>query len=232
MARRRRRARGTERSAPAAVEVEVLRVFCGEDGSHGNPLGVVFEGGAVPPDDRQALAAHLGYSETVFVDDPRRGRIAIYTPAVEYPFAGHPTVGTAWLLAQRGFEVDVLRPPAGEVPARVETDRAYVRARVEWAPEFELVRLASPDEVDDHPGVEEGDVYVWAWQDEERGIVRARCFAPAVGITEDEATGSSALRLAAELGREIEVRQGRGSVIQARPLDDGWVEIGGRVLVA
>lgn len=235
MARRRRRANGSGQSAPAPVEVEVLRVFCGADGAgarHGNPLGVVLEGGTVPVDDRQALAAHLGYSETVFVDDPARGRIAIFTPAVEYPFAGHPTVGAAWLLAKRGHEVDVLRPPAGEVPVRVEEDRAYVRARVEWAPEFELIQLGSAAEVDAHPGVDEGDIYIWAWLDESAGLVRARCFAPAVGITEDEATGSSALRLAAELGREIEVRQGKGSVIEARPLDDGWVEIGGRVAVA
>ncbi len=235
MARRRRnRANGSGRGSgsPPAVEVEVLRVFCGPDGGHGNPLGVVFEGGAVPADDRQALAAHLGYSETVFVDDPARGRMAIYTPAVEYPFAGHPTVGTAWLLAQRGFEVGVLRPPAGEVPTRVEGDRAYVQARVEWAPEFELVQLDDPAEVDAHPGIDEGDVYVWAWLDEDRGLIRARCFAPAVGIAEDEATGSSVLRLSAELGRTIEVRQGEGSVIEATPLEDGWVEIGGRVALA
>jgi predicted PhzF superfamily epimerase YddE/YHI9 len=50
------------------------------------------------------------------------------------------------------------------------------------------------------------------------------------GIPEDEATGSAALPLSAELGREIEVRQGKGSVIWARPIDDGMVEIGGRVV--
>ena len=48
---------------------------------------------------------------------------------------------------------------------------------------------------------------------------------------EDEATGSAAMRLAAQLGRAIEIRQGRGSVIHARPLADGRVEIGGRVVL-
>jgi hypothetical protein len=39
------------------------------------------------------------------------------------------------------------------------------------------------------------------------------------------------MRLVAQLGREIEIRQGRGSVIQARPAEDGRVEIGGRVVL-
>jgi predicted PhzF superfamily epimerase YddE/YHI9 len=217
-------------AAPPQVEVRVPRVFCGPDGGFGNRLGVVLDGAAVPADDRQALAAHLGYSETVFVDDAASGRIAIYTPVVEYPFAGHPTVGTAWLLSEEGMPVDVLRPPAGGVPVRYEDGLTWVAGRVEWCPDFELIQLTSPEEIDAHPGIEEGDIYVWAWIDESAGLIRARCFAPDAGIEEDEATGSSVLRLSAELDREIEVRQGRGSVIHARPLADGMVEIGGRVV--
>lgn len=59
--------------------------------------------------------------------------------------------------------------------------------------------------------------------------MRARVFPVRLGIEEDEATGSHALRLAAALGRPLVIRQGRGSTILARPLDDGRVEIGGRV---
>jgi len=217
-------------AAAPQVEVRVPRVFCGADGGFGNPLGVVLDGAAVPDDDRQALARHLGYSETVFVDDPAAGRIAIYTPEVELPFAGHPTVGTAWMLRRVGHELDALRPPAGEVPIRHAGDLTWVAGRVEWCPTFDLIELSTSAEIDEHPGIEEGDIYVWAWIDEGAGLIRARCFAPDVGIVEDEATGSSVLRLAAELGREIEVRQGRGSVIHARPLADGMVEIGGRVV--
>ncbi|HET6831973.1 MAG TPA: PhzF family phenazine biosynthesis protein [Solirubrobacterales bacterium] len=215
--------------APPEVEVRVLRVFCGADGGYGNPLGVVLDGAAVAAGDRQALARHLGYSETVFVDDAPSGRMEIYTPEVEYPFAGHPTVGTAWLLRREGFAVGELHPPAGEVPVRFDGDVTYVQGRVEWCPDFDLIELAGPAEIDEHPGIEEGDIYIWAWIDERVGLIRARCFAPDAGIVEDEATGSSVLRLAAELGREIEVRQGEGSVIWARPLADGMVEIGGRV---
>ena len=80
------------------------------------------------------------------------------------------------------------------------------------------------------PVAADGELFIWAWIDEERGLVRARCFVPELGITEDEATGSAALPLCAQLGRPIEVRQGKGSVIWARPLEGGLVEIGGRVV--
>jgi len=62
------------------------------------------------------------------------------------------------------------------------------------------------------------------------GVVRARVFVPEEGIPEDEATGAAALRLCAELGRAIEIRQGKGSLLHARPGTDGTVEVGGRVL--
>lgn len=215
---------------PSAIEVTVLRVFCGPDGSHGNPLGLVLDGPSVPPGDRQALARHLGYSETVFVDEAARGRIAIFTPEVELPFAGHPTVGAAWLLEREGHRLEALRPPAGRVAVRREDELTWVAARPEWCPPWELQQLDSVAEVEAHPLIGEGLHYIWAWIDEDAGTVRARCFVPEVGVEEDEATGSAALPLCAELGRAIEVRQGRGSVICARPRDDGCVEVGGRVV--
>jgi predicted PhzF superfamily epimerase YddE/YHI9 len=214
-------------AGPPEIHVRVPRVFCGPGGEYGNELGVVLDGSTVPSEDRQALARHLAYAETVFVDDPERGRIQINTPEVELPFAGHPSVGTAWLLAQEGYEIDALRPPAGEVAVRRDGEVTWVAARPEWCPAWELRQLGSPEEVDAHPVATRGELYVWAWLDEGAGIVRARCFVPELGVMEDEATGSAALPLAAQLGREIEVRQGKGSVIHARPIGEGLVEIGG-----
>ncbi|MFD9163251.1 hypothetical protein ACFVZ8_14910, partial [Streptomyces sp. NPDC059558] len=53
-------------------DLDVLRVFCAGDGRFGNLLGVVRDGRTCPDDtSRQALAAELGYSETVFVGVPR-----------------------------------------------------------------------------------------------------------------------------------------------------------------
>lgn len=210
--------------------LHVLKVFVGEGGAGGNPLGVFLRGGEVPEGDRQAVAADLGFAETVFVDDPERGALRIFTPGTELPFAGHPLVGTAWLLAQEGLGASVLRPPAGEVPIRFDGDLTYITGRPEWAPGFEHVRLDSPEEVEALTGPPEGHdlVGVWAWEDEEAGRVRVRVFAPRVGVEEDEATGAHAVRLAARLGREIVIRQGQGSLILAEPRPDGTVEIGGR----
>jgi predicted PhzF superfamily epimerase YddE/YHI9 len=212
-------------------QLHVLRVFCGEHGGGGNPLGVFLEGAEVRPDDRQRIAAELGFSETVFVDDVGRGEIRIFTPATELPFAGHPVVGTAWMLAHERGAVAWLRPPAGGVPVRTDGELTFAAARPEWMPEFEFVEVESAAEVEALGGPPEGHdaVGVWAWVDEGAGVIRERVFAVRYGIAEDEATGSAAITLSARLGRELEIRQGAGSRILARPLSDGMVEIGGRV---
>ena len=211
------------------ARLHILKVFVGESGS-GNPLGVFLEGREVPDEDRQRVAAELGFSETVFVGDSGRGELRIFTPETELPFAGHPLVGTAWLLAEEGFEAPVLRPPAGEVPVRFDGDLTFISGRPEWAPPFEHIELGSPAEVEALEGPPDGKdlVGVWAWQDREAGVVRARVFAPRVGVAEDEATGAHAVKLAARLGRRITIRQGKGSLILAEPRADGSVEIGGR----
>ena len=206
--------------------LHLLRVFCSDDGSGGNSLGVFLNGAEVPPERRQAVAADLGLSETVFVDDAERGEARIFTPAVELDFAGHPTVGTAWLLEG----ADVLRVAAGEVAVRRDGELVYVAARPEWGPPHEFTELASPDEVEALDGPPGGHdlLTTWAWIDEPAGVLRARAFLARIGITEDEATGSAATKLCAQLGRPIDRRQGRSSRILARPGDDGLVEIGGR----
>ena len=211
--------------------LHVLRVFCAEDGSGGNHLGVFLDGKAVPAGERQSIARELGFAETVFVEDRDRGELRIFTPAVELPLAGHPLVGTAWLLREQGNEVSALRPPAGEVGVRFEREMAFVSADPEWAPPFDFVELDSPAEVEALAGQPEGygNVGVWSWIDARAGRIRERVFASHEGVPEDEATGAAAMRLVAKLARPIEIRQGRGSVIYARPLDDRRVEVGGRV---
>jgi len=82
----------------------VVRVFTrGDEG--GNHLGVINDVIGISDEGMQAVATELGFSETVFVDwtdataDPL---VRIFTPADELPFAGHPLVGTAWVLSQLG----------------------------------------------------------------------------------------------------------------------------------
>ena len=214
--------------------LHVLRVFSGEEGAHGNPLGVFLDGAEVPAERRQAVASQLGFSETVFVDDRGRGECRIFTPGLELPFAGHPTVGTAWLLAHEGDPVAALHPPAGGVAVRREGELTYVAARADWSPPWELIEYGSPEEIDaleGPPGGREDEIYLWSWADREMGVIRSRCFSLADGVGEDEATGSAAIMLAAALERPLTINQGEGSVLQAVPLGDGWAEVGGRVVL-
>ena len=71
----------------------------------GNPLAVFTNARDIGDADLQKIAAEINYSETTFVlppDDPRNSaRVRIFTPQNEMPFAGHPNVGTGYLLASQ-----------------------------------------------------------------------------------------------------------------------------------
>jgi predicted PhzF superfamily epimerase YddE/YHI9 len=219
------------------TELHVLRVFMGTDGRGGNPLGVFLDGPAIEPARRQAVAAELGFSETVWVDqvdaERRVATIRIFTPGVEMPFAGHPTVGTSWLLRERGRGVGVLRVPAGDVATWQDDDLSWIRARAEWGaglleprqyPNAAAVDALQPGRLGD-PGL-----YAWAWLDEAAGHVRVRFFPTHLGILEDEATGLGAVIIGDLLGRPLSIRQGIGSELYARPdPSTGFVDVGGRV---
>jgi trans-2,3-dihydro-3-hydroxyanthranilate isomerase len=70
----------------------------------GNPLAVFPDAQGITADAMQALAREMNLSETVFVtaSEVATRRVRFFTPAAEIPVAGHPTVGTWWLLAERG----------------------------------------------------------------------------------------------------------------------------------
>jgi predicted PhzF superfamily epimerase YddE/YHI9 len=215
----------------ASPTLHVLRVFLGPDGRGGNPLGVFLDGPAIGRDRRQAVAREIGFSETVFVDEIGEGtaRVAIFTPGAELAFAGHPSVGTSWLLRETGLPISTLQVPAGDAAVRYDGTKTWVRARAAWVHPLQVDQLASPAEVDAVPRQPMGEPsrYIWAWIDEPAGIVRARYFPTDLGIIEDEATGAAAVVMGDRLGRPIEIRQGVGSVILARPAGDGAVDIGG-----
>lgn len=210
----------------------LVNVFTDESGAHGKPLGVFLDGATVAPADRQRVATELGYSETVFVDDVATGALKIFTPASELPLAGHPLVGSAWLIAREHGSCEMLRPPAGEVPTWEEGELRWIRARPEWAPRMELREYGSAAEVEALGGPPDdlGFVDCWAWIDEEAGVLRSRVFVLDEGIPEDEATGAAALRMGEHLQRPLEIRQGRGSLLHVRPAEDGRIDVGGRVV--
>jgi predicted PhzF superfamily epimerase YddE/YHI9 len=208
--------------------LDVLHVFCGPDERDGYELGVVRDGAAVrAAGDRQALAARLGYGETVFVDDPERGIVDIYSPSCPLPFAAHPLIGTAWLL-----DLDELVTPVGEVYARHDGEFTWITARAEWIPPRTLRQYASPEAVEALPTPADAGagLYAWAWEDEAASRVRARAFCRRGDtIVEDEATGGAALVLTHQLDRSLNIIQGRGHQILTAPGRDGEIEIGGRV---
>ena len=92
----------------------------------GNQLAVFTDAREIDGDTMQALALEIGFSETTFVLPPEQGgtvRIRIFTPKSELPFAGHPCLGTAWVLAsslQRG--VIELETMSGIVPVELERE--------------------------------------------------------------------------------------------------------------
>jgi predicted PhzF superfamily epimerase YddE/YHI9 len=217
-------------------EVTVLRVFTDAAGNFGNPLGVV-DASTVEIEWHQRIATQLGYSETVFVDLPSAGsttaRARIYTPVTELPFAGHPTVGAAWWLRAKGTPIRTLQVPAGLVQVSYDDDVAAINARSEWAPEFAIHDLESLDELaaaDPADFSDDVSHYLWTWSDEPAGALRSRVFCENLGVTEDEATGSAAVRMTDYLSRDLTITQGKGSVIRTTWSPEGWVQVAGRVV--
>jgi predicted PhzF superfamily epimerase YddE/YHI9 len=217
------------------AEVHIVRVFTDAQGLFGNHLGVVLDGARYDAEAGSRLCAELGFSEVVLVDDRAAARLRVFTPKEELPLAGHPLVGTAWLLGRLGgTPVKTLRPvKAAEVDTWAEDGRTWIRARLADAPEWGLVQLDEDGAVEMlpvPPGPEYDHHMFWAWIDEPNGVMRARCFASRSGIPEDEATGSAAMRQVEALKRRVVVRQGWGSEVVARPAQQaGWVEVGGLV---
>jgi len=108
-----------------------LDVFAPRQGS-GNPLGAVLDAEDMDTASMQALAAWLNLSETIFFlppDPDADYRIRIFTPGSELPFAGHPSVGAAWLAVTQGLATPrngalVQQCAAGRLPVRIEGDSA------------------------------------------------------------------------------------------------------------
>jgi trans-2,3-dihydro-3-hydroxyanthranilate isomerase len=110
----------------------------------GNQLAVFDDAAGIPESLLQPLAQEIGYSETVFAY-PGTGtadaRIRIFTPTSEVPFAGHPVLGTAVVVAtDRGVDCLVLETGRGPVPVRVDRTpgRAARGAMEQPIPSFEL----------------------------------------------------------------------------------------------
>jgi trans-2,3-dihydro-3-hydroxyanthranilate isomerase len=149
------------------VQVDVFtdRVF------GGNPLAVFPNATGLSGDEMQAIAREMNLSETTFVLPPSlegcAAKVRIFTPARELPFAGHPTIGTAFVLASMGLlpggtSSFALEEGIGPVRVELEGDRRspsflWMHHRdAEFGPEVEDRALAAAvlglDEADLWPG--------------------------------------------------------------------------------
>jgi trans-2,3-dihydro-3-hydroxyanthranilate isomerase len=128
------------------VQVDVFA----DSAFRGNPLAVFPDASELTTEQMQAIASEMNLSETTFVSSHTRDfyEMRIFTPTEELDFAGHPTLGTAWVLRRLGLlEVDevIQRSRAGDTRVRLGDRAWFVRAG-----------STEPDEDDAHP-----DYSVW-----------------------------------------------------------------------
>src|SRR5882672_1116370 len=116
----------------------------------GNQLAVFSDAREISDAEMQALAHELNFSESTFVtasDVPGAvRRVRIFTPAREIPMAGHPTVGTTWLLASHG-QIP-LKPARGSLDATLQLGIGPVTVTIEGAnaqPEFVWMNHREPE---------------------------------------------------------------------------------------
>ena len=108
----------------------------------GNQLAVFSDGAAIADDLQQKLAREVNFSETVFVyppaDPANTARIRIYVPTAEIPFAGHPVLGTAIVLAaERGLRSVALETGNGTIEVSVDGSFGTMRQPLPTVAPFE-----------------------------------------------------------------------------------------------
>ena len=142
-------------------QIRIVDVFT-DRSLAGNQLAVVLDGKDLSPRLMQRIAREMNFSETTFVFPPENAahaaRIRIFTPALELPFAGHPTIGTAWVLIDEGVVPKaqnefVLEENVGPVPVRADGAMVWMTH-----PRLSFGQVVPHKQVAAAIGVEESDV--------------------------------------------------------------------------
>ncbi|MGH2753444.1 MAG: PhzF family phenazine biosynthesis protein [Actinomycetota bacterium] len=154
----------------------LISVF-GDDAGGGNPLATFPDGAAMSVDRMQAIAFELGLSETTFVTrcESTSYDVRIFTPREEVPFAGHPTLGTAWALHHLGrLEGDAYtqRSAAGATEVWREEGLMWLRRTGESSEDVHRRRPEVADEIADALGLEPRDVGLEARELGRPGLLR------------------------------------------------------------
>ena len=217
------------------TNVHILRAFTDDAGNFGSFAGVVMdEGRHLDNSRRQAIARRLGYEETVFVNEVGNSHVSVVNLQNEIMFAGVPIVCAAWLLGKiKGRPTDVISCLSGEVQTWQNDGLTWVRSSLAMMPRWNHVQFENAEAIlaiMAEEGARMQHTMAWAWIDESRGLIRARTFISDSEISEAEGNGSGSMMLAAMLNRSIEIKHGQGSVIFAKPADNNYAEVGGRVV--
>lgn len=124
----------------------------------GNQLAVFPDGSSVPPGCMQKIARELNLAETVFVlspEDPANHfKFRIFTPMAELPFAGHPTIGTACVLAELGFA----KLSGGETRINAEEGAGVVPVLIRKVRDLFAAQFTAPQLPHTKPGVPEQSI--------------------------------------------------------------------------
>ncbi|MEA5570624.1 PhzF family phenazine biosynthesis protein [Calothrix sp. UHCC 0171] len=113
------------------VKYYIVDVFA-EAKYTGNQLAVFINAGGLKPEQMQAIARETNYSETTFIlsEQVESGgyNVKIFTPSQEIPFAGHPTLGTAYILQQeiinQSIEEVILNLKVGQIPVKIDASNS------------------------------------------------------------------------------------------------------------
>jgi trans-2,3-dihydro-3-hydroxyanthranilate isomerase len=123
-----------------AMKLTIVDVFA-ESRYEGNQLAVVEGAAGLPDRTMLAIAREMNFSETTFATEQCEGRarMRVFTPGEELPFAGHPTLGTAWVLGRHrdAFTLDM---PVGAVTVTFRDDIAWLTP-----PRAELLVTLTPE---------------------------------------------------------------------------------------
>jgi len=130
-----------KRAGDKRYAIHVVDVFTDKPLA-GNQLAVVLDAEGIPGDVMQRIAKEMNISETTFVlkpEDPANAaRVRIFTPGAELPFAGHPTIGTSWVLFTQGLI------PGGAVEFKLEEGVGPVAVRAEQGPSGTVFWMTHP----------------------------------------------------------------------------------------
>ena len=137
----------------------------------GNQLAVITDAEGLSDHDMQNIAREFNFSESTFVfpsEKKNTRKVRIFTPRSEVPFAGHPNIGTAFILAETGIFGDfaqsidvVFEEKAGNVPIKINKDHSgYIWCELSAPAPLSLGKVATVDLTSEVLSIEAGDINV------------------------------------------------------------------------